>query len=519
MQSRALREGAAGLTIVAGVLVFGGILLWLRGLVLQGEQYRFTAQFPNASGVQEGSIVRYRGTPVGRIVSVKASLQTVDALIEIGDVNLVMPKNVVVEVVQKGLIGDNTVDIVPAGEIPAIAVTAKARDSNCNSQVIICNGSTVPGRVGPNFTELIRKAEQLVQLYTQPELMGNLNTTLRSVSVAAQQIAETGKGFERLPADIKLELSKLSTGANALTASLNQTSNKVGQLSDRATNTLQTFDNTARSFDKTALEINRTATEYRQLAGSVNELVAQNRNSLTQTIGNYNALATDLRRTTTALNPLLTNLNNKIDGLDTQKISRELEGVLANANRTAANLNNISASLNNPNTLVNLQTTLDSARVTFDNTRRITANLDSLVGDPQFVESFRKLVQGLSSLISSTEQIEQQVRLAQSLEPIQTYVNQADTPIAVALNPTFSTRTSIPPSSSPVPSPALSLSPLPSPSIPTIPAANATFPSPLPTNSALSSKELDRILGRDKPSIGTIPSPTTTPILPGRARF
>jgi phospholipid/cholesterol/gamma-HCH transport system substrate-binding protein len=67
MQSRAVREGSVGLMLLAGLGVFGGIFLWLKGLTPGNQSYNIIAQFPQAPGIQPGGVVRFRGIRVGKI--------------------------------------------------------------------------------------------------------------------------------------------------------------------------------------------------------------------------------------------------------------------------------------------------------------------------------------------------------------------------------------------------------------------------------------------------------------------
>lgn len=68
---------------------------------------------------------------------------------------------------------------------------------------------------------------------------------------------------------------------------------------------------------------------------------------------------------------------------------------------------------------MSLQKTLDSARVTFDNSQKITSDLESITGDPAFLENVRTLVDGLSNLVSTSQQLEQQIQTSQVIKPLQ----------------------------------------------------------------------------------------------------
>ncbi len=81
MQRKTLRDGALGLFIIGGVLALGGALLWLRGLQLNSSKFTFTIKLPDASGINAGSLVRFRGVEVGRVAALTAKSEGVEVLV------------------------------------------------------------------------------------------------------------------------------------------------------------------------------------------------------------------------------------------------------------------------------------------------------------------------------------------------------------------------------------------------------------------------------------------------------
>ena len=76
MRARAIREGSVGLLILIGVGLFGGLVLWLRGLNPGSRNYNMTVTFADTAGMQAGTAVRYRGVPVGRVVNIRSEEHT-----------------------------------------------------------------------------------------------------------------------------------------------------------------------------------------------------------------------------------------------------------------------------------------------------------------------------------------------------------------------------------------------------------------------------------------------------------
>jgi phospholipid/cholesterol/gamma-HCH transport system substrate-binding protein len=436
MQSRAVREGSVGLMLIAGLGVFGAIFMWLRGLTPGSQTYNIIAQFAQAPGMQPGGVVRYRGIRVGKITKIDPGVNGVEVVMQMDDPNLTIPKDVAVEVSQTGLIGEPVVEITPRSNVAINpSKIAKALDSKCDRNLILCNNSKVDGQIGASFNELLRRATKLIELYNNPEVVKNLNNTLIKTGAAAEDFSRLSKtldrvsgDFSKLPKTVESGLNNLSAKANILTTSLDRTSTKIGQTADK--------------FNGTAAELTATAAEYKKLATSVNSLVVENRKTFASSLNNFDQLSIDLRKTVNSINPSIAKLNTTLSKINSDKLAKDLESTLNNANQTAANLKSITANLNDPKTLSMLQQTLDSARSTFQNTQKITADLDDLTGNPEFRANLRNLVNGLGKLVSSAEQLEQQAKLAQTLEPLGKSLNNiSQLPSKNSVNPNYGSST------------------------------------------------------------------------------
>lgn len=412
MRSRAVREGSVGLMLIVGLAVFGAIFYWMKGLAPGAQSYNIIAKFSEAPGLQLGGPIRFRGIKVGKIAKIEPGANAVEVVMQIEDTDLTIPKDATIEISQTGLIGEPVLEILPRTPVTLDPKSvAKALDSRCNPNLILCNNAKVNGEVGASFNELLRKASKLVELYNNPQLLANLNATLTKTGTAAEDFSRLGKNFSKLttefsslPKSVESGLNKLSVKADVLTTSLDRTSTKIGNTADR--------------FNTTATRLNETAIEYKKLATSVNGLVVENRRTFTTSLNNFNQLSQDLRKTVRAINPTIGKLNTTVSKINSDKLTKELESVLSNANQTAVNLKQATATLGDPKTVLILQQTLDSARTTFQNTQKITSDLDDLTGSPEFRSNLRNLVNGLGKLVSSTEQLEQQAKLAQTIEPL-----------------------------------------------------------------------------------------------------
>lgn len=369
LQPRTVREGTVGLLILVGVGLFGGLILWLKGLNPANRSFQIIANFATINGVQVGSPVRYRGVTVGRIDRISPGANGVEVKIDISPADLTIPRDSELTVNQSGLLGETVLDILPRREIAPGTIAGKPLDRNCNRDVILCQGSRIQGALGISTDELIRATIRFADTYSSPQFTGNVNALTKNSSIAAAEIAQ---------------LSREVTG---LVKSARQ---EVG-----------TFSGTARSITATANEATLTIAQ-------VNNLLTANRSSIVSTLDNLNATSTELRSTVSRLSPV-------INQVQQGNLIRNLETLSANAAQASANFRDVSNRLNNPNGLTTLQQTLDSARATFENAQKITSDLDELTGDPALRDNLRKLINGLSGLVSSTQQLQQQAQVAQIL--------------------------------------------------------------------------------------------------------
>ena len=390
MRSRMVREGSVGLLILGGLGLFGGLILWVRGLNPGNRSFSVTVDFSTIGGVQTGSPVRYRGVTVGRIDRISPDPNGVAVQVAITPADLIIPRDSEVTVNQSGLLGETVLDIVPRKPLSDGAVAAKPLDRNCNKELILCEGSRINGALGISTDELVRASIKFATVYSDPKFTGNINSLTKNSSDAAAQITI---------------LSKEVTG---LVKSARQ---EVG-----------TFSGTAKS-------ISNAADQFGLTIAQVNSLVTANRATLVSTLDNLNQTSGQLRLTVAKLSPTL-------DRVQQGQLIQNLETLSANAAQASTNLRDVSVKLNNSSNLTVLQQTLDSARATFQNAQKITADLDELTGDPQLRKDLRNLIKGLSGLTSSTQQLQQQTQVSQVLAPLATMQSQAlQTPAGGVVEP------------------------------------------------------------------------------------
>lgn len=357
MQRKTLRDGALGLFIIGGVVALGGALLWLRGLQLNSSKFVFTIKMPDASGLNTGSVVRFRGVEVGRVTALTAQAEVVDVQVSIENSKLIIPKQSVAETNQSGFLGNTSIDIFPPKEKLAINPKLNPLAKDCDRELIICQGGEVAGAQGVSFIALLKDSSATLRKINDQNLVENLNETLISVKTTARSI------------------QKLTDSANRL----------VGN-----------FESQVAKFGDTAEAISGAATKVGNVANSAQDLIEVNREKLAQTLDSISATSSEARSLLATAKPLLS------DG----KIIENLKKLSENAAETSANLRKASGELNDPAMIASLRETLDSARATFANAKKITADLDELTGDPKLRSNIRNLINGLGGLLSTAQNLD-----------------------------------------------------------------------------------------------------------------
>ena len=373
MRARTLREGSVGLLIIFGILLFGGLALWIRGFTVGKETYKVVVDFPDVNGVQVGDGVRYRGLQVGRVEDIQPGTNGVDVVLEIDSTEFLIPKDADFEAKSSGLIGDTFIAIIPRSPLPTEATSMSPVGSNCDSAQIVCDKARLQGEKGITLDDLLPYTYRFSRSYGEPEFVERVSTTVENAGVAASEVADLTRNTTALVNDLQQEVQATS----------------------------QELVSTAEAFKTTAEQVNKLTT-------NVEQLIAQNESNLTTTL---NSIST----TSDRLQTLVAKIDRTVDTADTEQLASNLNELTANALVASNNLKNITESLGSDRGVVSLQQTLDSARVTFDNAQKITSDLESLTGDPAFLNNVKDLVNGLGNLVSTTEQLEQQIQTGQTI--------------------------------------------------------------------------------------------------------
>ncbi|KAJ4823464.1 Protein TRIGALACTOSYLDIACYLGLYCEROL 2, chloroplastic [Turnera subulata] len=226
---RSIWEGGVGLFLVSGAVLLALSLAWLRGFQLRSRFRKYLAvfEFAKASGICTGTQVRIRGVTVGEVIRVNPSLRSIEAVVEVEDDKIIIPRNSLVEVNQSGLLMETMIDITPRDPIPTPSVGPL--DANCIKEgLIVCDKQKMKGLQGVSLDELVgiftrigREVEE-IGVANSYSLAERVATVIEEAKPLLTKIKAMADDVQPLLADVRD--SGLLKEVEALTRSITQAS-------------------------------------------------------------------------------------------------------------------------------------------------------------------------------------------------------------------------------------------------------------------------------------------------------
>jgi phospholipid/cholesterol/gamma-HCH transport system substrate-binding protein len=400
LRSRTLREGTVGLFAILGLILIGGIAVWLRGGGFGQDSYELFVEFSDASGIKIGAPVRFRGVDVGKVVSLAPTSNGVGVTLGIASAQLPIPRQSKITTSRYGLLGEAAIDINPLTTLDEQALSLNPNAEDCDAKYpIFCHQDRIAGVSDGGFIASLAK---LSDVYSDPAFVNNISQAVKSAALAGDRISILSD-----------EMLLLSRTARQEIQGISKTVDVYGGVAQDASGLIRNLDSV---IAQNQVSLNQIFANAVQLTDSLNAIATENRGTITATLVGIEQTSRDLQQVAIGLNHTIARVNQGLDSLNTQQLAKDLETLMANAAETSANLRDASQAINDPTLLLSLQKTLDSARVTLENFQKISSDLDELTGDPAFRENIRRLIDGLSTLMSSSQALEQQVYTSQWID-------------------------------------------------------------------------------------------------------
>ncbi|KAK4784504.1 hypothetical protein SAY86_018872 [Trapa natans] len=242
---RSIWEGGVGLFLVSGTILLALSLAWLRGFHMRSKFRKYLAvfEFSQASGICTGTPVRIRGVTVGNVIRVNPSLRNIEAVVEVDDDKIIIPRNSLVEVNQSGLLMETLIDITPRDPVPT--PSAGPLDAECDKEgLIMCDRQKIKGYQGVSldalvgiFTRLGREMEELGIEKTY-RLAEQVAAVIQEARPLLEKIEAMAEDVQPLLAEV--QESGLLKEVESLTRSLTQASDDLR----RVNSSIMTPENT-----------------------------------------------------------------------------------------------------------------------------------------------------------------------------------------------------------------------------------------------------------------------------------
>lgn len=236
---KSIWEGGVGLFLASGALIFALTLFWLRGFYFRSRlrKYHAVFHFQQASGMCTGTPVRIRGVTVGNVIRILPSLNTIDALVQVEDEKVIIPRNSLIEVNQSGLLMETMIDITPRDPLPTPSVGPL--DTNCIKEgLIVCDRQRIRGHQGISldalvgiFTRLGREMEEIgvARSYKLAEQVASVIQEAKPLIAMIEAMAEDAQPLlaEVRDSGLLKEVESLTKSLTEVTADLRMLNSSI----------------------------------------------------------------------------------------------------------------------------------------------------------------------------------------------------------------------------------------------------------------------------------------------------
>ena len=248
---RSLRDAFVGFSLLGGLFIFSGAMLWLKDFRLGSKTWEISASFKDASGLAQMSPVTYRGIIVGSVQKINFTPNSVDTKIKLNNDNLILPKPVIAKIVTSSMLGgDAQLSLVSLGKSlnKNELITVK---KDCPNKRILCSGDNIKGIEMASISSLTEGINGIIDEADRQEIVNK-------VSESIEQFDRTQANLDELVLLSKLELIRAKPIISELT-----------KASIHLNNILESLDN-----PKTLKDIQELASTSSSLTKKIDQMSA-----------------------------------------------------------------------------------------------------------------------------------------------------------------------------------------------------------------------------------------------------
>ena len=175
---RSLRDAFVGFSLLGGLVVFSGAMLWLRDVRIGSKTWEISANFKDASGLAQMSPVTYRGIIVGSVQKIKFTQSTVETKLKLNKDNLILPKPVIAKIVRSSVLGgDAQLSLISLGK-------SLTRDEliefkkDCPNERILCDGDSIQGKQMASISSLTEGVNTIIDQADREAIVKKLSESI-----------------------------------------------------------------------------------------------------------------------------------------------------------------------------------------------------------------------------------------------------------------------------------------------------------------------------------------------------
>jgi len=207
---RSLRDAFVGFSLLGGLVIFSGAMLWLRDFRLGSKTWEISASFKDASGLAKMSPVTYRGIIVGSVQKISFTPNTVETKIKLNNDNLILPKPVIAKIVTSSMLGgDAQLSLISLGKSLNKNELIKV-NKDCPQKRILCSGDKIKGVEMVSISSLTEGINGIID-------EADRQAIVNKVSESIQQFDRTQANLDELVLLSKSELIRAKPIISELT--------------------------------------------------------------------------------------------------------------------------------------------------------------------------------------------------------------------------------------------------------------------------------------------------------------
>ena len=207
---RSLRDAFVGFSLLGGLVIFSGAMLWLRDFRLGSKTWEISASFKDASGLAKMSPVTYRGIIVGSVQKISFTPNTVETKIKLNNDNLILPKPVIAKIATSSMLGgDAQLSLISLGKSLNKNELIKV-NKDCPQKRILCSGDEIKGVEMVSISSLTEGINGIID-------EADRQAIVNKVSESIQQFDRTQANLDELVLLSKSELIRAKPIISELT--------------------------------------------------------------------------------------------------------------------------------------------------------------------------------------------------------------------------------------------------------------------------------------------------------------